>query len=291
MNPTPGMAGRAAVMVSASVLAAMLATPSAFADTTQATLGGQADVGGGQQWTVSALRPSADLIAYSPAGTLWEATATNRPAAGGVPMVPGFAARAGAANYPVLWPVPTALGINPSALPAGGSVTGKLYFDVVGPSPVEVVFVTDGADAARWVTPPPPPGGAGAPSYAPRAVAPAPVAAPPAPVAAAPATPPPSGSSGTPLPAAGSQGTPLPAEDPVTPSTTPQTAPSAPSTATAPTAAPPATAAAAPQAADTPAAGSQGTPLPSDSAPPATAATPSTAAAAPAPTTTAVPAG
>ena len=291
MNPTPGMAGRAAVMVSASVLAAMLATPSAFADTTQATLGGQADVGGGQQWTVSALRPSADLIAYSPAGTLWEATATARPAAGGVPMVPGFAARAGAANYPVLWPVPTALGINPSALPAGGSVTGKLYFDVVGPSPVEVVFVTDGADAARWVTPPPPPGGAGAPSYAPRAVAPAPVAAPPAPVAAAPATPPPSGSSGTPLPAAGSQGTPLPAEDPVTPSTTPQTAPSAPSTATAPTAAPPATAAAAPQAADTPAAGSQGTPLPSDSAPPATAATPSTAAAAPAPTTTAVPAG
>ncbi|CAN1570802.1 MPT63-like [Mycobacteriaceae bacterium] len=279
-------------MVSASVLAAMLATPSAFADTTQATLGGQADVGGGQQWTVSALRPSADVIAYSPAGTLWEATATARPAAGGVPMVPGFAARAGAANYPVLWPVPTALGINPSALPAGGSVTGKLYFDVVGPSPVEVVFVTDGADAARWVTPPPPPGGAGAPSYsAPRAVAPAPVAAQPAPVAAAPAAPPQSGSSGTPLPA--SQGTPLPAEDPAAPSTAPSTAPTSASPAGPTTAAAPTTAAtAAPSApAAASSAGSQGTPLPSDSAPPATAATPSTAAAAPAPTTTAVPPG
>ena len=290
MNPTPGVAGRAAVMVSASVLAAMLATPSAFADTTQATLGGQADVGGGQQWTVSALRPSADVIAYSPAGTLWEATATNRPAAGGVPMVPGFAARAGAANYPVLWPVPTALGINPSALPAGGSVTGKLYFDVVGPAPVEVVFVADGADAARWVTPPPPPGGAGAPRpySAPRVAAPAPVAAPPAPVAAAPATPPPSGSSGTPLPAAGSQGTPLPAENPATASTAPPTAPSAPSAAADPTtAAAPATAAPTTAAAP-PAAASQGTPLADDSAAPATAT--STPAAAPVPTT-AVPAG
>ena len=194
MNLTPGVASKAAVMVSASVLAAVLATPSAFADTTQATLGGQADVGGGQQWTVSALRPSVDVIAYSPAGTLWEATATSRSAAGGVPMVPGFTARVGAANYPVLWPVPTALGINPSALPAGGSVTGKLYFDVVGPSPVEVVFVADGADAARWVTPPPTPGEGAAPSAysAPRATAPAPVrvpTAPVAPVAPAPATP------------------------------------------------------------------------------------------------------
>lgn len=165
MKITPGAAVRAAGLWPATIAAAMLATPSAFADTTQATLGGQADIGGGQQWTVSALRPSADVIAYSPAGALWEATATARPAGGGVPMVPGFAARAGVANYPVLWPVPTALGINPSALPAGGSVTGKLYFDVVGPSPVEVVFVVDGADAARWITPPPPPGGAAAPSY------------------------------------------------------------------------------------------------------------------------------
>jgi len=283
-------------MVSASVLAAMLATPSAFADTTQATLGGQADVGGGQQWTVAELRPSADVIAYSPAGTLWEATATSRPAAGGVPMVPGFTARAGAASYPVLWPVPTALGINPSALPAGGSVTGKLYFDVVGPSPVEVAFVVDGADAARWVTPPPTPGEAAAPpAYsAPRATAPVPVrvpTAPVAPVAPAPA-PPAAGSSGTPLPAAGSQGTPLPAENPATPATTaPATATSTPSAAAAPTTPAAPITAVPPTPAVVPAAGSQGTPLPADSAPAAAAATPSAAAAAPAPTTTAVPAG
>jgi hypothetical protein len=285
MITTSGPAGRAAVLVSASVMAAILATPLAFADTTQANLGGQADVGGGQQWTVSELRPSADVIAYSPTGTLWEATATARPAGGGVPMVPGFTARAGAANYPVLWPVPTALGINPSALPAGGSVTGKLYFDVVGPAPAEVVFVADGADAARWVTPPPPPGSAAAPpTYsAPRAATPAPAAVQPAPVAPAPATPPPSGSSGTPLPAAGSQGTPLPAagsqgtplpaENPTT-----ATAPGSPSTAAAPT-----TAAAPPVAA------SQGTPLADESAAPAPAST--TPAPAAAPTTTAVPAG
>lgn len=283
MNTTSGAAGRAAVLVSASVVAAMLAAPLALADTTQANLGGQADVGGGQQWTVSELRPSADVIAYSPTGTLWEATATARPAGGGVPMVPGFTARAGAANYPVLWPVPTALGINPAALPAGGSVTGKLYFDVVGPSPVEVVFVADGADAARWVTPPPPPPGSaaapqayGAPraaAPAPATVSPAPAAAQPAPGASAPATPPAAGSSGTPLPAASSQGTPLPAENPTT-----ATAPGAPSTAAAPT-----------TAAAPPAAASQGTPLADDSAAPAPAAT--TPAPAAAPTTTAVPAG
>lgn len=282
MNTTSGAAGRAAVLVSASVMAAILATPLAFADTTQANLGGQADVGGGQQWTVSELRPSADVIAYSPTGTLWEATATARTAGGGVPMVPGFTARAGAANYPVLWPVPTALGINPSALPAGGSVTGKLYFDVVGPAPAEVVFVADGADAARWVTPPPPPGSAAAPPIysAPRAATPAPAAVPPAPaavqpapVAPAPETPPPSGSSGTPLPAAGSQGTPLPAENPTT-----ATEPGSPSPAAAPT-----------TAAAPPAAASQGTPLADESAAPAPAST--TPAPAAAPTTTAVPAG
>ncbi len=153
MNPTLGMAGRAAVMVSASVLAAMLATPSAFADTTQATLGGQADVGGGQQWAVSALRPSTDVIAYSPAGTLWKAT--RRPPRGGRGADgAGVRGPPGAANYPVLWPVPTAPGINPSALRRAASVTGKPT-GCGGLVAAEVVFVADGADAARWVTPAP----------------------------------------------------------------------------------------------------------------------------------------
>ena len=59
-------------------------------------------------WTVTQLQPSRDSIPFQTAGTLWEATATAAPVNGGVPVVPGFAARGGADSYPVLWPVPTA---------------------------------------------------------------------------------------------------------------------------------------------------------------------------------------
>lgn len=240
--------------------------PGALADDgTQTTLGGQADVGGGQVWTVTGLRPSSDAIPFQAAGTLWEATATAAPVNGGVPVVPGFAARGGADNYPVLWPVPTANGVNPSALPAGGTTTGKLYFDVVGQAPNSVVYTANGHDAAVWVQPPPAASGpatgyspapyssGGMPAVGPKA--PAAVTAPttaPAPAA--------TGSSGTPLPAAsGSSGTPLPAEN---------------STAATP---PPTT-------------GSSGTPASGSSGTPATATSPSTAAASPAPATSPAPA-
>ena len=59
-------------------------------------------------------------------------------AAGGVPVIPGFAATSGAQSYPVLWGVASGQGINPSALPAGGSATGKIYFDVTGGAPNSV---------------------------------------------------------------------------------------------------------------------------------------------------------
>lgn len=127
--------------------------PTALAD----NLGSPVDVGGGQQWTVNNLRPSADAIPYQPTGSLWEATATSQLAAGGVPVIPGFAANAGAQSYPVLWGVASAQGINPSALPAGGSVTGKIYFDVTGGAPNSVSYVVDGQQVANWVQPPPPP--------------------------------------------------------------------------------------------------------------------------------------
>ena len=270
----------------ASAAAAACAwAPAAIADdsSAQSTLGGQANVAG-QQWTVGNLAPSSDVIAYAPAGTLWEATATVTPTQGGVPVVPGFEARAGAANYPVLWPVPTTLGINPSALPTGGSASGKLYFDVVGPTPNSVAFTSDGRDVAVWVQPPPE---ASAGTYSPAPAAsgssvqspksPAVGVAPPA-VPAAPAPAPAAGSSGTPLPA-GSSGTPLPAENSATAtppasgsSGTPATAASQPSAAAvspSPAASTPAPAstpatASAPAPASTspaPAAGSSGTPL------------------------------
>jgi hypothetical protein len=279
--------------LAAAGAAACVWAPAALADdgATQASLGGQADTGG-QLWTVRDLQPSSDVIDYAPAGALWEATATVAPVGGGIPMVPGFAARAGADDYPVLWPVPTAQGINPSSLPAGGTTTGKLYFDVVGAAPTSVVYTADGHDAAVWTAPPPPEapatGDYTAPRYAPVAPAVTPVApAAPAPVAvpapAAPAAPAPAaGSSGTPAaaattpaPTAGSSGT--PAGTPAAPATTPAPtagssgtpiaagATPAPTTAAAPTAAAPTTAAApAAGAAENPrtnpAAGSAGTP-------------------------------
>lgn len=170
-------------------------------------------------WTVTQLQPSRDSIPFQTAGTLWEATATASPVNGGVPVVPGFAARGGADDYPVLWPVPTALGVNPSALPAGGTATGKLYFDVVGPAPTSVVYSSNGHDTAVWVQPPPAPAGqpsAGS-SPAPYSMGAAPAATPKVTAPAAPAAPAATGSSGTPLPAAsGSSGTPLPAENSAT---------------------------------------------------------------------------
>ena len=240
-------------------------------------------------WTVTQLQPSRDSIPFQTAGTLWEATATASPVNGGVPVVPGFAARGGADDYPVLWPVPTALGVNPSALPAGGTATGKLYFDVVGPAPTSVVYSSNGHDTAVWVQPPPAPAGqpsAGS-SPAPYSMGAAPAATPKVTAPAAPAAPAATGSSGTPLPAAsGSSGTPLPAENsattplPAGSSGTPATGTQAPAASSSP-AASPAPAAASPAAtpnspaaapAPTTAAGSAGTPLT-------------------APTTTVVPAG
>lgn len=293
-------------------VAACAWAPAAVADDgTQTTLGGQADVGGGQMWTVTGLQPSSDSIPFQAAGTLWEATATAAPVGGGIPVVPGFAARGGADNYPVLWPVPTANGVNPAALPAGGSTTGKLYFDVVGQAPSSVVYSSNGHDAAVWVQPPP---AAGAPSSTNYSPAPYSSSAPmtggmPAPTPKAPAAPAPAaGSSGTPLPAAsGSSGTPLPAENSATTpaptsgsSGTPATAgssgtPASGSSGTPATGTQPSAAAASPAATPAPAAASPSAAAPTTAAAPAptTPAAPSGSAGTPltAPTTTVVPAG
>ena len=259
---------------------ACTSSPVAFADAgpTQTTLGGQADVGTGQMWTVSALKPSADVIAYQPAGKLWEATATVAPVNGGNPLVPGFSARVGADSYPVLWPVPTALGVNPSGLAPGQTATGKLYFDVVGQAPTSVTYTLDGQDTAIWVQPPPPP--AAGTGYSPAPMTGAGTSTAPATTPAA------TGSSGTPLPATGSQGTPLPAENSATTpgpaagsSGTPATGSSGtPATGTEPSAAEATSPAASPS--PTPS-GSAGTPA-TTAAPAGSAGTPAAA-----PTTTA----
>ena len=264
-----GVAWRAGLFVSAAAAACVWA-PAALADdgSTQASMGSQVDVGGGQSWTVDELEPSSDAIPYRPTGTLWEAEATAQSVPGGLPIIPGFSARAGGVSYPVLWPVPAAEGVNPSALPPGGTAEGKIYFDVTGPPPTAVAYTANGRDTAVWVQPPPvapSPGGYTAPvapAPAPRGVlpvAPAPAVVAPAAPAPAPA-PAASGSSGTPI-AAGS----TPAAAPTTAApTTPAPTMAAPTTAAPTTAAAtpmaPAPAAAEVPARTNPAGGSAGTP-------------------------------
>jgi hypothetical protein len=278
-----------ALFAAAGAAACAWAPQAAADDAVPTDLGSQANVGGGQQWTVSGLQPSADLIAAAPAGSLWEATATSTPEQGGIPTVPGFAARAtDGQSYPVLWTVPTALGINPSPLPAGSSATGKLYFDVTGAAPNAVTYTRDGQDAATWVQPPPPPAGTPAPTtygggaraayVSPVQTAPAPGSVPRALTPSAPAPAAAAGSSGTPAapaagtaaPAVGSTGTAQPAT------------PAAPAAGTAaPAVGSTGTAQPATRSIGTPAAASS--PSTSSTAPGSTAATPASVAPTPAP--------
>ncbi|WP_059016088.1 MPT63 family protein [Mycobacterium sp. M26] len=104
-------------------------------------------------WQISGLKPSTDTIpGYPLAGKLWEATAAVRAAKGSVtPIIPDFNARsANGTNYPVLWQAATPTGISGATLPQGGKSTGKLYFDVTGPAPTQVVYNNGAADLLVW---------------------------------------------------------------------------------------------------------------------------------------------
>ncbi|WP_442930358.1 MPT63 family protein [Mycobacterium sp. NBC_00419] len=104
-------------------------------------------------WQVSNLKPSSDTIpGYPLAGKLWEATAAVRAAKGTVtPIIPDFNARAASgANYQVLWQAATPAGISGATLPQGAKSAGKLYFDVTGPAPTQVVYNNAGVDLLVW---------------------------------------------------------------------------------------------------------------------------------------------
>lgn len=84
-------------------------------------------------YTVEGLNPSSDPVPHS--GQLYEATVTVD-TRGAVPMVSMFNARAeSGANYRVI----------------GGTVPGKLYFDVVGDVPNSVVYNDGVRDILAWV--------------------------------------------------------------------------------------------------------------------------------------------
>jgi hypothetical protein len=102
-------------------------------------------------YTVTGLHPSSDAVFHN--GQLYEATVTVDGLGGwATPLVPLFNARAeGGDNYRVIANAPG----GPAAAPPGGSSTGKLYFDVVGPVPNSVVYNDGVQDLLAWV-----PGGA-----------------------------------------------------------------------------------------------------------------------------------
>ncbi|KAA0097435.1 DUF1942 domain-containing protein [Mycolicibacterium sp. P1-18] len=255
-------------------------TPVAAADDlTTTTIGNEARLTNGnvvQGWTVTDLKPSTDAIPYPVAGTLWEATATDKAIEGNVtPIVSNLNARAKSGEtYRVLFGVATPQGVNPATLPQGEQTTGKVYFDVTGDTPDSVVYNAGGQDLLVWVQPPPQlPTQRGGGSYSSSSPAsPASTATPatpaPAPIGAeaipAPGAIQPAGSAGTPIPA-GSQGTPL---APVPTGTEGAPLPASVQQGTAPT-------------------GSQGTPLPAGAPTPSVApAAAGTPAVVPAPSTT-----
>jgi hypothetical protein len=266
----------------AAVCLGLVGAPAAAADDAVVhTLGSPAELVNGdvvQAWTVKDLKPSADVIPYRVAGTLWEATATDVAVRGTVqPIVSNLNARARSGQtYRVLFGVATPQGVNPSVLAQGQQTTGKVYFDVTGDAPDSVVYNDGGSDLAVWVQPPPAPpraassgsgssssGSSGAVTAAPAEaveVTPAPADVPPgaaSAVAGSVGTPVEPGSVGTPV-VAGSSGTPLPPGSVGTP--IPPTAGS--SVAPGPAVAAPSASVAAPVAVEPAPAGSSGTPVP-----------------------------
>lgn len=218
-------------MLAATATVGLIAAPLAAAEAESAavqttTLGSQGKLVDGtviQGWTVTDLKQSSDTIPHQVVGTLWEATATDQAIQGAVtPIVSNFNARASdGTTYRALWTAATPQGVNPATIAQGQETTGKIYFDVTGPTPDTVIYNAGGQDLLVWTQPPASSSTGSSPStyssypaQSPATAAPAEAAteAPEGTTAAPAATGTealPEGSQGTPLPE-GSQGTPLP---------------------------------------------------------------------------------
>jgi hypothetical protein len=104
-------------------------------------------------WKVSDLKSSTDVIPdYPVAGDLWEATATVNAISGPVtPAISQFNARtADGVNYRVLWQASGPDTLSGSTIPPGAQATGKIYFDVTGPSPTIVAMNNGMEDLLIW---------------------------------------------------------------------------------------------------------------------------------------------
>jgi Domain of unknown function (DUF1942) len=104
-------------------------------------------------WKVGNLQSSSDTIPGLPVyGKLWEATATVKAIQGTItPQIPNFNAVApNQAAYRVLWQAATPQGISGATIPQGQQSTGKMYFDVTGPSPNTVTLNNGMEDLIIW---------------------------------------------------------------------------------------------------------------------------------------------
>ncbi|OSC38922.1 MPT63 family protein [Mycobacterium decipiens] len=104
-------------------------------------------------WKVSDLKSSTDIIpGYPVAGQVWEATATVNAIRGPVtPAISQFNARTtDGVNYRVLWQASGPNTISGATIPQGEQSTGKIYFDVTGPSPTLVAMNNGMEDLLIW---------------------------------------------------------------------------------------------------------------------------------------------
>lgn len=104
-------------------------------------------------WQVSGLKPSTDVMpGYAVAGNLWEATATVNAIRGTVtPAISQFNAVApNQAAYRVLWQVASPVNISGASIPQGAESTGKIHFDVTGPSPTTITMNNGMEDLMIW---------------------------------------------------------------------------------------------------------------------------------------------
>jgi hypothetical protein len=104
-------------------------------------------------WKVSDLKSSTDSIpGYPVAGQVWEATATVKAIRGTVtPAISQFNARTdNGIDYRVLWQAAPPNAISGATIPDGAQSTGKIYFDVTGPSPTIVAMNNGMEDLLVW---------------------------------------------------------------------------------------------------------------------------------------------
>jgi Domain of unknown function (DUF1942) len=106
-------------------------------------------------YTVSNLQPAGISIpGYTPKGQIWQAEINARANSGVVtPVVANFNARTtDNVTYRVISTSPTPDALSPAPITQGGQTSGKVYFDVTGAAPTNVVYNDGAQDVLVWTT-------------------------------------------------------------------------------------------------------------------------------------------